>query len=68
MFILKQILNYVPKPLDNEDKLFCVYQQFDHNDQLLYNNNDAHVELSITYALEPYEDLKEISQVQVSFC
>ena len=63
----KQVLQFIPEPKYNEAKLYCAYEQFDDESKnLLYENNDQHVQLSVTYVSDPYEKMVNISQVQVS--
>ena len=35
-------------------------------ENLLFEKNDQHVQLSVTYVLDPYEKMVNVSQVQVS--
>ena len=65
-FFQKQVLEFIPEPKYNEAKLYCAYEQFDESKNLLYEENDQHVQLSVTYVLDPYENMVNISQIRVS--
>ena len=56
---------FTPLPEHNEGKIYCTYEQYNMDGDLLYENNEQHEQLIVNYILEPFEDIKNLGEAQV---